>query len=233
MKSNQFHRTELLFGKDGLTKLKQAHLAVIGCGAVGGFAVEALARTGIGRITLIDGDTVDISNINRQICATYSTLNKPKVDILKKRVSDINPDITVITHNEFLTEENTDTLLKTRPDFVIDAIDTVKDKVSLILWLQKNKIPFLSSMGAACKTDWRQIKVAPLKKTSVCPLASRIRKLLKEKNADMSFPCVFSTETAQGRLEANRQMGSLITITAQFGLILAHEVIQRIINNNE
>ena len=228
MSSNIFRRTNLLLGNSGFNRVRQAHVAVVGCGAVGGFAVEALARAGIGKLTLIDGDVVEESNINRQLCALNSTLNQNKAEILKKRIQDICPETRVETHPVFFSAENAGELLADTPDFVIDAIDIFKDKVALILFLQRKNIPFISAMGAARKTDWRQIKVAGLNQTKVCPLAARLRKELKKQGADLSFPCVYSTEVPENAQAPDREMGSLVTITGAFGLIIANEVILRI-----
>ena len=226
--TNLFQRTKLLLGEDGFKRLRSAHVTVVGCGAVGGFAIEALARAGIGHLTLIDGDKVEESNINRQLCALNSTLHQFKTDVLKKRVQDICPETQVQTHPTFLTAENAEELLADSPDFVVDAIDILKDKVALILALQKKQIPFISAMGAARKTDWRQIKIAPLNQTKVCPLAAGLSKQLKAHKADLSFPCVYSAELPLDAQAPNRQMGSLVTITGAFGLIIANEVILRI-----
>jgi len=231
METEQFYRTEMLLGSEGVNRLRKAHIAVIGCGAVGGFAIEALARAGIGKFTLIDGDTVEPSNINRQICALHSTIGQPKTEVLKNRIKDICPDTIVQVHTIFLSADNIEDLLSDRPDFVVDAIDILKDKIDLILWLEQKGIPFISSMGAARKTDWQKIKISALNQTSVCPLAAKLRKMLKSHNADLSFPCVYSTESPIAAQGPNRQMGSLMTITGQFGLIIANEVISRIVNN--
>ena len=228
MSLNQFQRTRLLLGDEGLNRLRAAHVMVVGCGAVGGFAIEALARAGIGRLTLIDGDKTEESNINRQLCALHSTLNQYKTEILKNRIKDICPNTDVQTYPLFLTRENADEILSQKPDFVVDAIDILKDKVALILALQEKKIPFISAMGAARKTDWRQIKISPLNQTKVCPLAARLRKELKAQGANLSFPCVYSVETPLAAQASNRQMGSLVTITGTFGLVIANEVILRI-----
>ena len=223
-----FERTRLLLGEKGFQKLQKAHVAVVGCGAVGGFAVEALARAGIGKLTLIDGDVVEESNINRQLCALHSTLNQYKTEILKARIGDICVDTVVRTHPVFFNAENADELLADVPDFGVDAIDIFKDKVALILALQKNAIPFISAMGAARKTDWRQIRVGGLNQTKMCPLAARLRKELKKQGADLSFPCVYSTEEPARAQNPGREMGSLVTITGAFGLVIANEVILRI-----
>lgn len=231
MNYNQFQRTRLLLGDSALKTLRDSHVMVIGCGAVGSFAIEALARAGIGHLTLVDGDTVQETNINRQLCATYETLNQSKADVLKQRIHTICPDTQVSAFNLFFNSKTADEVFKKRPDFVIDAIDILSDKTTLILYLQKKNIPFISSMGAALKTDFNKIKVAPLNQTSVCPLASRLRKLLKEQNADLSFPCIFSTEKPIKANGPDRQMGSLVSITGMFGLILANETLLKLIQN--
>ena len=231
MKHKQFHRTILLFGEDSFCKLRQSHVAIIGCGAVGSFACEALARAGIGHLTLIDGDDVQESNINRQICATHSCIGQKKTDVLSDRIHNICPETKVSVHSCFANTDNLPVLLQDKPDFVIDAIDVLQDKTDLIIYLQEQKIPFISSMGAALKTNPTMIRIAPLNQTSVCPLAARLRKLLKNRQADLSFPCVFSTEKPTGQQEKGRQMGSLVTITGIFGLITANEAIRFIINN--
>ena len=233
MNCNQFQRTELLFGTDGLHRLYQSSVTVVGCGAVGSFAVEALARTGVGHLSLIDGDTVSVSNINRQICALHSTVGQFKVEVLKSRINDICPDTRVDTFPVFLNSDNCAALFTHTPDFVIDAIDLIEGKVALIHYLQQEKIPFISSMGAALKTDFSKIKAAPLNQTSVCPLAARLRKVLKEKQCHLNFPCVFSTERPVGDKKPGRQMGSLVSVTGLFGLILANEVILKLVKQHE
>lgn len=228
MKSDQFQRTILLLGKDGFEHLQQAHITVVGCGAVGGFAVEALARAGIKNLTLIDGDTVESSNINRQLCALHSTLGQYKTLVLRKRILDICPEVKVTTHETFLHADNARALLSTDTNYIIDAIDSIPDKVVINLYAKQNHIPLISSMGAAMRTDPNQIKIAPLNQTSVCPLAARMRKLVKTQGGNLSVPCVFSTESPAGTQMPGRQMGSLVTLTGIFGLILANEVIKRI-----
>ena len=231
MNYNQFQRTLLLLGDSSFNQLRKAHVMVIGCGAVGSFAIEALARAGVGHLTLVDGDIVQETNINRQLCATHDTLGQPKTEVLKNRIDTICPDTQVSTFQLFFNEESAEKIFKTKPDFVIDAIDILTDKATLITLLQKNGIPFISSMGAALKTDFSKIKITTLNQTTVCPLASRLRKLLKERNADLSFPCVFSTEKPIKANEPGRQMGSLVSITGIFGLILANETILKLTQN--
>lgn len=226
MTDHQFQRTQLLLGKVGLDRLRAGTVTVVGCGAVGGFAIEALARAGVGHLILIDGDTVQISNINRQLCATHKTVGQPKTEVLRQRIADICPDTQVITRTTFLNADNADALLATRPDFLIDAIDMIEDKASLIMACQAHNIPLASSMGAALKTNPADIRTALINQTSVCPLAARLRRLLKERGARLDFPCVYSVEHPSAGREPGRQMGSLVTITGIFGLTLANLAIQ-------
>lgn len=223
----RLHRTRLLFGDNGTQKLQNATVMVVGCGAVGSFAIEALARSGVGHLLVVDSDTVEQSNINRQLFALDSTTGKPKVEVAAMRIRDINPDVRVCMFNMFFDKDNTpDTI----PDFIIDAIDTVESKIALYKWAHKNNIPFISSMGAASKTDPTQIKIAPISKTTVCPLASRVRKLVRDTDLP-DFPVVYSTETPAPVLGHAKNLGSIVTVTGTFGLVLANWVVQKIITD--
>ena len=155
----RLHRTRLLFGDDGTQKLQTATVMVVGCGAVGSFAIEALARSGIGNLIVVDFDTVEESNINRQLFALDSTVGQPKVSVAKNRIYDINPEIHVTALNMFFDDASQ---IDVMPDFIIDAIDTVESKVALYKWAHAHNVPIISSMGAASKTDISQIKIAPL-----------------------------------------------------------------------
>lgn len=221
---DQLTRCRMLMGDEKIQKLQNATVMVVGCGAVGSFAIEALARTGIGNIIVIDFDTVEESNINRQIIATISTLNRKKVDIIQERIADINPRINVDALDIFFDEN---TALPVHPDFVIDAIDTIPSKIALYRWCNKNNVPFISSMGAARKTDPTKIKIDKMSKTFACPLAARIRKIVRDEKLP-DFPVVFSTEMPAGRVGPNRNFGSIITVTGAFGLFMANYVIQKI-----
>ena len=223
---NRLHRLSLLIGKDNIDKLKKSCVMVVGCGAVGSFAIESLARSGVGHIILVDFDKVEESNINRQLFALNSTIAQPKVDIAKARIRDINPEIKVDVFNTFF-DESTD--LNVKPDFVIDAIDTVPSKIALYKWCFNNNIPFISSMGAARKTDLTKIKIDNIYKTSVCPLASKIRHTVRELNMP-NFPVVFSTESASPQENGGREFGSIITVTGMFGLMLTDFVIKKLIS---
>ena len=222
--SEQLTRLRALIGDEKIRLLQNATVMVVGCGAVGSFAIEALARCGIGNLILIDFDCVEESNINRQIFALHSTLMRKKVAIARERVADINPDINVIALDIFFDENTT---LDMRPDFVIDAIDTVGSKIALYGWCRKNNVPFISSMGAARKTDPSKIKIAKISKTFACPLAARIRKLARDNHLG-DFPVVFSTETPTPHTTKEKNFGSIITVTGTFGLTLANYVIRQI-----
>lgn len=223
---DRLYRTRLLFGDTGVTKLKNATVMIVGCGAVGSFAAEALARTGVGHLILVDFDIIEESNINRQIFALNSTIGKQKVNVAAQRIQDINPDIQVDVFNMFLDTNNTPDC---NPDIIIDAIDTVESKIALYQWAYKKQIPWISSMGAALKTDISQIKISTISRTSVCPLASRIRHLIREINLP-DFPVVYSTEKPAKAQGHAKNMGSNVTVTGTFGLILANWAIQKIIS---
>ena len=223
--SDQLTRCRMLFGDEKIQKLQNATVMVVGCGAVGSFAIEALARTGIGNIIVIDFDTVEESNINRQIIATHSTLNRKKVDVVQERIADINHNVNVTALDMFFDENST---LPQIPDFVIDAIDTVPSKVALYRWCEKNNVPFISSMGAARKTDPTKIRMDKISKTYACPLAARIRKIVRDEHLT-DFPVVFSTEGPSGEIAPDKNFGSIITVTGTFGLFMANYAIQKII----
>lgn len=223
---DRLYRTRLLFGDNGVNKLKNATVMVVGCGAVGSFAAEALARTGVGHLILVDFDVIEESNINRQLFALNSTIGKQKVNVAAQRIQDINPDIQVDVFNMFLDANNTPDC---NPDIIIDAIDTVESKIALYQWAYKKQIPWISSMGAALKTDISQIKISTISRTSVCPLASRIRHLIREINLP-DFPVVYSTEKPAKAQGHAKNMGSNVTVTGTFGLMLANWVIQKIIS---
>lgn len=225
---DRLHRTRLLFGDIGTEKLEKSTVMVVGCGAVGSFAIEALARSGVGHIIVVDFDVVEDSNINRQLFALSSTVGFSKVEVACQRLQDINPDIKVDAFNLFF-DENTD--LPVRPDFIIDAIDSVESKIALYRWANSHNIPFISSMGAASKIDLSKIKIAKISQTAVCPLAARVRRLIRGQGLP-DFPVVFSSELPQPVLGHAKNLGSVITITGTFGLCLANWVIQEIIRKN-
>lgn len=224
--SDRLHRTRMLIGNLATDKLRHATIMVVGCGAVGSFAIEALARTGVGNIIVVDSDAIEESNINRQIFATDASIGKAKVDVASARIHDINPDTHVTAIKTFFDDT---TELNVTPDFVIDAIDTVPSKIALYKWCMARSIPFISSMGAARKTNPGYIKIAKISKTTVCPLAAKIRKLVRAENLP-DFDVVYSTEIATPTDDA-RVFGSIITVTGTFGLMAANYAIWHIINN--
>ena len=223
---NRLQRITLLLGEESVKKLQDSTVMVVGCGAVGSFAIEALARSGVGHIILVDFDKIEESNINRQLFAMDSTIGKPKVQIAAQRIADINPKIKVHLFDMFF-DENTNIDIK--PDFVIDAIDTVSSKIALYRWCESNNVPFVSSMGAARKTDLTKIKVGKISKTIVCPLAAKIRHTVRDLKIK-DFPVVYSTEVASPQPTGGREFGSMITVTGTFGLMLADFVIKKLIH---
>lgn len=225
----RFKRINALIGNTAMEKLQHATVMVVGCGAVGSFATEALARSGVGNLVIVDFDRVEESNINRQIFALSSTVGTPKVDIAAARIRDINPDANVRAINAFL---DADWNVDVRPDFVVDAIDTVDSKIALYNWCNSRGIPFAASMGAALKSDPAQIRVGRILQTSVCPLAARVRKVVREQHLP-NFPVVYSTENPKkSAASAGRVFGSIITITGAFGLRLADIAIKNIIGSD-
>lgn len=240
---NQFTRTENLIGKDNLSKLKNSHVAVFGTGGVGGYVAEALARSGVGKFTLIDSDKVSVSNINRQIIALLSTVGKYKVDVMKERIYDINPKAEVITSKQFFLPENSSEFDFSGYDYVVDAIDTVKAKIEIVVRSNEVNVPVISAMGAGNKLDPTKFEVADIYKTSVCPLAKVMRHELKKrgikrlkvvyskeiplKHNDNNFNNDFQTENAIKKSVPS----SYAPAPAVMGLIIASEVIKDLTSN--
>ena len=194
---NQFSRTQLIFGKEAMEKLAHSRVAVFGIGGVGGYTVEALARSGIGTLDLIDDDKVCLTNINRQIYATRKTVGKYKVDVAKERILDINPEAVVNCHQTFYMSGTKDQFDFSQYDYVVDAIDTVTGKIELVLQAQKAGTPIMSSMGAGNKVNPEMFEVADIYDTSVCPLAKVMRRELKKRNVK-SQKVVYSKEKSIG-----------------------------------
>ncbi|MEC1261391.1 tRNA threonylcarbamoyladenosine dehydratase [Bacillus swezeyi] len=192
---HQFSRNELAIGKDGLNILKNSTVAVLGIGGVGSFAAEALARSGVGRIVMVDKDDVDITNVNRQLPALLSTVGQPKVDLMKARIADINPDCDVIALKMFYTEETYEQFFAYEPDYVIDASDTIHYKIHLMKECLKRNIKIISSMGAANKTDPTRFQVADISKTHTDPIAKVIRTRLRKERITKGIKVVFSDES--------------------------------------
>lgn len=186
-------RAELLFEKEGLEKLQKAHVLVVGLGGVGSFAAEFLARAGVGNMTIVDGDVVDITNINRQLPALHSTVGQPKIDIVGDRLMDINPELNLIRIKEFLSPERAYELVSKDYDYVLDCIDSVTPKLNLIIAARRKKVRVISSMGAGGKMDASKVKVTDISKTENCFLAKTIRKRLKKEKIN-KVKVVFSTE---------------------------------------
>ena len=246
---NQFSRTELIFGKEAMEKLSAARVAVFGIGGVGGYAAEALIRSGLGTIDLIDDDRVCLTNINRQIYATRKTVGKYKVDVAAERIAEINPDAAVNTHRLFYSPQTAEKIDLSVYDYVIDAIDTVTGKITLVENAAQANTPIISSMGAGNKLDPTAFEVADIYKTSVCPLAKVMRRELKKRRIkhlkvvyskelpvtpieDMSISCkehcICPPGTAR-KCTARRQVpGSNAFVPPVVGLIIAGEVIKDI-----
>ena len=236
----QFSRTELIFGREAMDKLQAARVAVFGIGGVGGYAVEALARSGVGALDLIDDDRVCLTNLNRQIIATHKTLGKYKVDAAEERIHDINPDCTVTTYKTFYMPDTADQFDFTGYDYIIDAIDTVTGKLSLALNAQTAGTPIISSMGAGNKVDPTAFEVADIYNTSVCPLAKVMRYECRKRGIKQ-LKVVYSKEQpikpSQEAVTAYRETdadadprrtvpGSNAFVPSVVGLIIAGEVIK-------
>ena len=179
---NQFSRTELLFGKEAMDKLSKTRIAVFGIGGVGGYVAEALVRSGVGAIDLIDDDKVCLTNLNRQLIATRKTVGKYKVDVMKERILEINPEVVVNIHKCFFLPENKDEFDFSQYSYVVDAVDTVTAKIQLVLEAESAKVPIISCMGAGNKLDPTKFEVADIYETSVCPLAKVMRRELRKRN---------------------------------------------------
>ncbi len=246
---DQFSRTQLVFGKEAMDKLKGARVAVFGIGGVGGYTVEALARSGVGAIDIIDDDKVCLTNINRQIIATRKTVGKYKVDVAKERIEDINPDCKVTAFKTFYMPETADQFDFTQYDYVVDAIDTVTGKIALIENAKKAGTPIISSMGAGNKVDPTAFEVTDIYKTSVCPLAKVMRYELKRRGIkklkvvyskekpippvdDMAISChqhcICPPGTARKCTQRRQVPGSTAFVPSVVGLIIAGEVIKDI-----
>lgn len=192
---HQFSRNELAFGKEGLDIMKNSTVAILGIGGVGTFAAEALARSGIGRLILVDKDVVDITNVNRQLIALLSTIGQPKADLMKERIKDINPVCEVIALKMFYTEETYEEFFKYGVDFVVDASDTIIYKIHLMKECLNRNIPIISSMGAANKMDPTRFKIVDISKTHTDPIAKIIRGKLRKERIHKGIPVVFSDES--------------------------------------
>ncbi len=229
---DRFYRTELLLGKTNLEKLKKSRILILGLGGVGGISAEILARIGIMQFCLVDFDDFDITNLNRQILSTSKNVGQKKVDVARDRLLAIDPNIDVEIFPKFVDAANIDKFLEKKVDFVIDAIDSVKQKVDIIEYLTKNRVKFVSSMGAGFRTDPFCVKVGNIFDTKNCRLSRYIRKNLKKRGINDELPCVYSDEqNVKINKNRNSEIGSLATITNIFGIILADYVIKSIITD--
>lgn len=233
-----FSRSALLLGEDAIEKLRNARVAVFGVGGVGGYAVEALARSGVGELHLIDNDTVSLTNLNRQIIALHSTIGRPKVDVMRDRVLDINPDCRAFPYNTFFTPETAEAFDFAKFDYVVDAIDTVSGKIQLAVSARAAGVPIICAMGAGNKLDPTRFEVAKLEETSVCPLARVMRRELKKRGIQGVKVVYSREEPTPPRGEAESDMahearrhtpGSLPFVPAAAGLVLASAVVYDLI----
>ena len=225
---NQYTRSIAVLGEDAMTKLKNCRVAVFGVGGVGSYTVEALARAGIGAIDLIDNDTFNVTNINRQLYATHKTIGQYKVDVARERILDINPECKVTAHKMFYLPENADGLDLSQYDYIVDAIDTVAAKVELIVRADKVGAKIISSMGTGNKLHPELFEIADIYKTSVCPLAKVMRTRLK-KEGIKKLKVVYSKE--EPITNPDNIIGSVSFVPSVAGLIIAGEVIKEIVNN--
>lgn len=230
-------RSLLLIGEEGISKLRQANILVIGLGGVGSYAAEALARAGVGRMTIVDGDVVQESNINRQLQALYSTVNQSKADLMSKRIVDINPQISLTVINQFLLPEDMASLITDDYDYVLDCIDSVTPKIHIIKTCKQKKIRFISSMGAGGKTDPSRIRIAEISETRDCFFAREVRKRLRKEHYNYGIKVVYSDEVvSKDKMELTdgtnfkkSYYGTISYMPAMFGLTMASWVIRKII----
>lgn len=237
---NEFSRTELLFGEDKLNILKKSRVAIFGVGGVGGYVAEALARSGVGVIDLVDNDVVSLTNINRQIIALHSTIGMPKVKVMAERIRDINPQAVVNVHNCFYTPETSGDFDFSKYDYVVDAIDTVAGKIELVMQSKASETPIICSMGAGNKLDPTAFEVEDIYKTSVCPLARVMRYELKKRGVK-KLKVVYSKEIPVTPFEneeaedSSRRStpGSVAFVPSVAGLVIASEVIKDLVGKEK
>lgn len=236
MTQAQFERTKILIGDDGINKLAGKHVLIAGIGGVGGYVVEAIVRAGVGKVTIIDNDVVDITNINRQLISTLDNVGKLKVDEFAQRIKLINPNVELNSLDAFIEESNLEMLLANRPDYVIDCIDTMESKLALLIYCLRNKIKTISSMGAGNRIDVSKVKIADISKTCVCALARNIRLRLRKQGIHKGLTVVYSEEVPfakpQPSLSGSRPTnGTISYMPALFGITLAGKVLQDLINH--
>ncbi len=235
-------RTEILIGTEGLARLQKSHILVAGLGGVGGYAAEALGRAGIGRLTLLDHDTVALSNLNRQLLALHSTLNQAKTDVMAIRLRDINPAIELNLIGRFLQPDDAATLVAAGYDYVADCIDSIACKAALVAACINQNVPVISALGAGNCLDASRVQVAHLNKTRVCPLARELRRRLRTLKTSMNYPVIYSDEPRRpplthqppnsdtpGRPRAIN--GTISYLPALFGIMLAGYIIQQLLDD--
>ena len=235
---NQFSRTELIIGKKGIEKLNSVKVAIFGIGGVGSFVVEALVRAGIKNFVLVDNDTISLTNLNRQLIATHKTIGKYKVDVMKERILDINPEAKVAVYKEFYMPDSECKIIDESINYVVDAIDTVTAKIGLVIECNKLKIPIISSMGTGNKLHPEMFEITDIKKTSICPLARVIRKQLKSRGIE-KLKVLYSKEEP---IKPNQELTHILNDTSKkqvpssisfvpsvAGLMIAGEVIRDLI----
>lgn len=220
-----YERTQRLLGEDAVAKLKKTHVCVLGVGGVGSWAAEALVRTGIGEMSLVDFDTVDITNINRQVQALHSTVGKVKVDVMKTRLLDINPEAVIHCYNEKIEPSNLPTCLD-QADFVVDCIDDVAAKVAVIKYCYNQQRSIVSSMGTGNKMGTHPFKIADISKTKVCPLARAVRQRLRKEDIYSGVPVLYSEELPYREVNDREKPGTVCFSPAIAGLELARYIVQ-------
>ena len=230
-------RTALLLGEDRMNYLSGCHVLVVGLGGVGAYAAEQLCRAGLGKMTLVDADTVNESTLNRQLPALRSTIGRPKAEVVAQRLLDINPELELTVHNEFIRDERTEAILdEANYQFVVDAIDSLSPKVFLLYHALRRQIPVVSSMGAGAKTDPSQVRIADISKTQNCALAKAVRKRLRTLGVNKGIAAVFSTEMANpdAVIEVDDEQckrtttGTISYMPALFGCFLSAHVLRNI-----
>lgn len=233
--ADRYDRTRMLIGQEGIDRLQAAHVVVAGVGGVGSFAAEALARAGVGALTLIDNDVVDITNLNRQIHATMQTVGQPKVQVMAERLAAVAPELQVHQKQAFLLADNTAEVLgEVRYDYIIDAVDTVTAKLALIQYALERNIPVISSMGTANKLDASKFEVTDISKTHTCPLARVMRKELRDRGIASGVEVLYSTAlpiapTTVTETGKKPVPGSIAYVPSTAGLLLAGHVIQKLL----
>lgn len=238
--ANWLERTELFMGKEKLQLLTNSNVLIVGVGGVGAYAAEMLCRSGVGSITIVDADVISLSNINRQLIALHSNVGKNKVDVLSKRLKDINPELKITSIQRYITSENIEELFYNQNfDYVVDAIDTLAPKVSLISECIKRELKLVSSMGAGAKSDPTLVEITDISKTKYCPLAHMLRKRLSKKGIKKGFYAVFSTEEVRdGAMilceEQNKKsnVGTISYMPAIFGCACASTVIRELLGES-